>query len=154
MSKRIESNIGIPIKSVPLGSSITISDVSFLGKDVKEMRDTLRCLYSKKVKLQLNDLVFNLEEGLAVYITVLELLSYIIERQSTNVKVGIDTARKNGKQIGRRKISLEDLPEVFTNSYDSYKQGNITKIDFSKICSCSRPTLDRWIRCYEQEIEK
>lgn len=153
MSKRVESNISISVKSVPLGSAINIKDVSSLGKDVKEIRDTLRCLYSKKVKLHLNDLVFNLEEGLAVYITVLELLSYIIERQSTNVKAGIDTARKNGKQIGRKKISLEDLPEVFINSYDSYKQGNITKVDFSKMCSCSRPTLDRWIKCYESVNE-
>lgn len=154
MSKRIESNISIPVKSIPLGSSINVEHISSLGKDAKEIRDTLRCLYSKKVRLQLNGLVFNLEEGLAVYRTVLELLSYIIERQSINVKAGIDAARKNGKQIGRKKISLEDLPEVFINSYDSYKQGNITKVDFSKMCSCSRPALDRWIRCYEQEIKK
>lgn len=153
MIKSEESSKIISVKNIPSGSYIIIDDAGCLGRDIKEVKDTLRCLYSKKIKLEFNKLVFDLEEGISSYKSVLELLSYLIEQQSVSVKAGIDTARKSGKQIGRRKIQLEDLPESFINSYDSYNKGNITKIEFSKLCSCSRPTLDRWIKCYEENID-
>ena len=140
----------ISVKNLPLGSYISIENPKQLGKDAKEIKETLRCLYSKQVKLEFNQLIFDTNEHIYSYKSVLQILSYLIDQKSVSVKAGIDTARKSGKQIGRRKIDLRDLPESFLNSYDSYKNGNITKIEFSKICSCSRPTLNRWIECYEE----
>ena len=85
------------------------------------------------------------------YFFLIDILSYIIERKAESVRIGIETARKKGKQIGRKKLSIEDLPQRFLNNYDAYKEGLITKVEFAEICSCSRPTLDTWIKCFESE---
>lgn len=153
MIKNKKSSEVISVKNLPLGSYVKIDNTECLGADIKEVKETLRCLYSKKIKLEFNKLIFDSEKHVSSYKSILEILSYLIEQQSLSVKAGIDTARKDGKQIGRRKIQLEDLPESFIENYDSYKKGNITKIEFSKLCSCSRPTLDRWIKCYEKNAE-
>ena len=148
---KIKDKAIIELKNLKVGSLIEIEHLDSLGKDIKEIRNLLRGMYSKKISLKVDENVFDFNCGFKGYVLIIDILSYIIEQHANGVKVGIEMARKKGKQIGRRKLSVEDLPEKFLASYESYKKGLITKIEFAEMCSCSRPTLNSWIKCFESE---
>ncbi len=65
------------------------------------------------------------------------------------VKSGIANARSKGKQIGRKRTSLDDIPAKVKKVYDLYSRGEISKGDYAKQCSISRPTLDKYLGLIE-----
>lgn len=146
---KIKDRAVIDLRDIEVGSLVEIEHINSLGKDIKEIRNSIREIYSKKISLRINGNTFDFSCGVKGYLLVIDILSYIIEQQAHNVKVGIEMARKKGKQIGRRKLSVEDLPEAFLLNYGSYKEGLITKVEFAEMCLCSRPTLNSWIKCFE-----
>lgn len=148
---KVENKEPIDLRRIKAGSLVEIRCLENLGRDSKEIRNILRGIYSKKIVLKLNGSIFDFSCGVKEYFFLIDILSYIIERKAESVRIGIETARKKGKQIGRKKLSIEDLPQRFLNNYDAYKEGLITKVEFAEICSCSRPTLDTWIKCFESE---
>ena len=148
---KVKNKEPIDLRCVRAGSLVEIKYLENLGRDIKEVRNILRGIYSKKIVLKINDSIFDFNYGVKDYFFLIDILSHIIERQAENVRIGIETARKKGKQIGRKKLSAEDLPQSFLNNYEAYKEGLITKVEFAEMCSCSRPTLNTWIKCFESE---
>ena len=65
------------------------------------------------------------------------------------VKSGMANAKAKGKQIGRKKLTRDELPDNFFKHYSLYTQGNITKTELSRLLNVSRPTLDHWISVAE-----
>lgn len=65
------------------------------------------------------------------------------------VKSRVANAKSNGKQIGRRYLTIDDVPQKVKNKYPLWVEGFITKVDFAKMCDISRPTLDRYLKLIE-----
>ena len=74
-----------------------------------------------------------------------------IERNiiSQRVKSGMDNAKAKGKTIGRRKTTIADIPNVFLKHYDKYKKGELSKMDLSRLCDISYPTVYKYIGILE-----
>ena len=76
---------------------------------------------------------------------VLQILSYVAEKERENIRKrqreGIAIAKAQGKYKGGKKKNVDET--LFTESYERYKSGEITKIVFAKNIGVSRPTLDR-----------
>lgn len=143
----------INISSIEAGSHVTLDSISVLGEDIKTMYSNLRNLYSKRIIVEVEDRVLDFKENLNLYLGLIDFFSYVIEARSINIRKGIDKAKKEGKQIGKEKLKANRLSSVFLENYNSYKAGNLTKVEYARLCSCSRPTLDRWIKCYESVNE-
>lgn len=65
------------------------------------------------------------------------------------VKSGVANAKAKGKQVGRRYLTIKDIPQKVKDKYQLWLDGTITKVDFAKMCDISRPTLDRYIKIIE-----
>lgn len=69
----------------------------------------------------------------------------IVER----IKSGIVNARAKGRIGGRPKTTADDIPELFYKYYPQYKNGNINKSEFSRLCKLSYPTIYKYLKIVE-----
>ena len=69
---------------------------------------------------------------------------------SQRVKSGMENAKAKGKSIGRPCTTTEDIPNIFYRHYPKYKQREINKKEFSRLCSCSYPTIYKYLRIVEE----
>ena len=70
----------------------------------------------------------------------------------SRVKSGVANARAKGKQIGRPKATLADVPDKVKDKYSLYKSGELTKSEYAAACGISRPTLDKYINLMTETI--
>ena len=68
---------------------------------------------------------------------------------SQRVKSGLQNAKAKGKQLGRPSTSTDDIPNVFYKHYPKYKNGEINKAEFARLCSLSYPTIFKYIGIVE-----
>lgn len=68
---------------------------------------------------------------------------------SQRVKSGMANAKAKGKSIGRPKVTENSIPNVFYKHYPKYKKGEISKKDFSRLCSLSYPTIYKYLHILE-----
>ena len=74
----------------------------------------------------------------------------ILKKQllSKAIKRGMQTAKNNGKQVGRKKLTRDTLPHAFYGYYVEYIKKEINKTEFAKKINVSRSTLNRYIKVY------
>lgn len=64
---------------------------------------------------------------------------------SQRVKSGMENARAKGVTIGRKKLTVENLPQKFLNFLPLYTSGSINKTELAKLCGCSYPSILKYI---------
>ena len=70
---------------------------------------------------------------------------------SQRVMSGIENAKAKGKKIGRPKTSITTLPHSFIEYYPLYRQGTIKLTKLARLVDCSRTTIYKYIRIYEDK---
>ena len=61
------------------------------------------------------------------------------------VRSGMANAKAKGKQIGRPRITLEDVPASFIRHYPAYKKGQLNVSELARVCELSRTTIYKYI---------
>ena len=130
------------------GDSIYINSIECLGNSVYDISELLDEAYNKKIHLSISDNIeLNFAKENHQLESTIELLRGICDLQKKRVKQSVKKAREEGKAIGRKKLTSKDLPEVFLKNLNRFYSQNLNKGEFAKLCNCSRPTLDKWLRC-------
>ncbi|WP_349406758.1 recombinase family protein [Clostridium perfringens] len=146
------------------GDVLVILDLDRLGRNMVEM---------KKEWARLNDLGINVEvinmpilntggnitnERQLISNIVFELMSYLAEQErrkiSQRTKEGLQVKKAQGIKLGRPKLIEGDLPEEFDKYMKLLAKKQLKKVQIAKILNCSRPTLDRYIKVWEQNVGK
>ncbi|MCR5599862.1 MAG: hypothetical protein K6G33_03835 [Ruminococcus sp.] len=70
----------------------------------------------------------------------------------SRVKSGVANAKAKGKQIGRKPVTLAQIPQKVIDKYNLYKGGEITKCEYAAMCGISRPTLDKYINLITETL--
>ena len=65
------------------------------------------------------------------------------------VRSGMANAKAKGKQIGRPRLAIDDLPANFLRHYPSYKKGQLNVSELARICELSRTTTYKYISIIE-----
>ncbi len=68
---------------------------------------------------------------------------------SQRVKSGMRNAAAKGKRIGRPKTTIDTLPDKFWKYYREYKGGTKNIAEVSRLMSCSRATVYKYIALAE-----
>jgi DNA invertase Pin-like site-specific DNA recombinase len=61
------------------------------------------------------------------------------------VRSGMANAKAKGKQIGRPRLAIDDLPANFLRHYPAYKKGQLNVSELARICELSRTTVYKYI---------
>ena len=55
-------------------------------------------------------------------------------------------AKAKGKKIGRPATDADAIPAIFYKHYPKYKNGEINKKEFSRLCNLSYPTIYKYLK--------
>lgn len=62
---------------------------------------------------------------------------------------GMANAKAKGKQIGRPRLAMNDLPANFLRHYPAYKKGQLNISELARVCELSRTTAYKYISVIE-----
>ena len=66
------------------------------------------------------------------------------------VRSGMANAKAKGKQIGRPRLAIDDLPANFLRHYPAYKKGQLNVSELARVCELSRTTAYKYIAFLEK----
>lgn len=139
---------------VESGDTIIATEVSRITRSTKQLCEIIELAKEKHIKLVLGTFVVDcskeldpMTEGMLKMMGVFSELERNIISQ--RVKSGMDNAKAKGKTIGRPTTTADDIPSIFYKHYPKYKNGEINKMEFSRLCSLSYPTIYKYLRIVE-----
>ena len=62
------------------------------------------------------------------------------------VRSGMQNAKAKGRQIGRPRMTKNDIPTIFLRHYPEYVAGNPNVSELARVCELSRPTVYKYLR--------
>ena len=140
---------------VQSGDTIIATEVSRITRSTKQLCEIIELAKYKHIKLVLGTFIVDcskeldpMTEGMLKMMGVFSELERNIISQ--RVKSGMDNAKANGKTIGRPATTADDIPNVFYKHYPKYKNGEINKKEFSRLCSLSYPTIYKYLNIVEK----
>lgn len=140
---------------VQSGDTIISTEVSRITRSTKQLCDIIELAKNKHIKLVLGNFVVDcskeldpMTEGMLKMMGVFSELERNIISQ--RVKSGMENAKAKGKTIGRPVTTAEDIPNIFYKYYPKYKNGEINKKEFSRLCNLSYPTIYKYFGIVER----
>ena len=140
------------IGNLNTGDIIYVSNVECLGSSIYDITNTLKIIRDKKLKLNIsNELEFNFNAEKDILDKVILLLDGICNIQKERLSKSIKRAVEEGRNVGRKKLQVSNIPKIFFDNIDDFKEKKINKREFSEICGCTRPTLNNWLKISSNE---
>ena len=143
------------LNCVNSGDTIISTEVSRITRSTKQLCEIIEFAKDKHIKLVLGTFVVDctkeldpMTEGMLKMMGVFSELERNIISQ--RVKSGMENAKAKGKNIGRPTTTADDIPSIFYKHYPKYKNGEINKKEFSRLCSLSYPTIYKYIGIVER----
>lgn len=139
---------------IKIGDTLIVTEVSRITRSTKQLCEIIELAKAKKIKLVLGNFVVDcskeldpMTEGMLKMMGVFSELERNIISQ--RVKSGMQNAKIKGKKIGRPQVTAENVPNIFYKHYPKYKNGEINKKEFSRLCSISYPTVYKYLKIVE-----
>lgn len=139
---------------VKSGDTIIATEVSRITRSTKQLCEIIELAKVSHIKLILGSFIVDcskeldpMTEGMLKMMGVFSELERNIISQ--RVKSGMQNAKAKGKQIGRPKVTADDIPHSFYKHYPKYKSGEINKKEFSRLCNLSYPTIYKYLQIAE-----
>lgn len=141
---------------VESGDTILSTEVSRITRSTKQLCDIIELAKEKHIKLVLGNFVVDCTKALDPMTEgMLKMMGVFAELErnmiSQRVKSGMDNARAKGKAIGRPPVTEDNIPAIFYKHYPKYKIGEINKMEFSRLCNLSYPTIYKYLHIIECE---
>lgn len=136
------------------GNTIICTEASRISRSVKQLIEILDFAKERKIKMVLGSFVVDFTNEVdPMTLAVVQLMGVFAELErniiSERVKSGMENAKSKGKQIGRKIVTVNDIPESFKKYYSLYKEKRITKEMLSDFCKISYPTCLKYCKMLE-----
>lgn len=133
------------------GDTIYIHDFSRLARSTKDLLSIVEGLNKRKIHLVSNK--ENIDTSTPTGKLMLTMIGAIAEFERMNLlerqREGIAVAKADGKYKGRKAREIDD---EFAELFRAYQARQINKVEFAQRLNVSRPTLDRMIARYNEEV--
>lgn len=134
------------------GDSIIATEVSRLSRSTQQMCDLVEQVRAKQIRLVIvGSITIDCRSGeldpmskafvqMAAVFAELEL-----NMIRARVKSGMENARAKGAQIGRPRMTQDDIPAIFYRHYPAYAEGRLNIAELARVCGISRTTAYKYI---------
>lgn len=128
------------LNAVKEGDTIVSTEVSRITRSTKQLCDLIELVKTKHIKLIIgNSMTVDCTQGDIDPMTkaFLQMAGVFAELERNmivaRVKSGMENARAKGKQIGRKEVTVDDIPPMFMRYYQEYKADkyNVTELVIS-----------------------
>lgn len=149
---RIE--LGKLLSIVKKDDTIIATEVSRITRSTKQLCEIIELAKNKHIKLILGTFIVDCTKELDPMTEgMLKMMGVFSELErnmiSERVKSGMRNAKAKGKQIGRPTTNADSIPAIFYKHYPKYKNGEINKKEFSRLCCLSYPTIYKYLQLIE-----
>ena len=136
--------------SIKPGDTIIATELSRFTRSVHHLCHLIEWAAHQHITLKAGTLTIDCSNSLDPMLEGMILMMGIfsqLERKLTiqRVKSGVANAKAKGIRLGRPPVTKKDLPQTFLDYYPTYQAGSITKAEYARLCSLSRPTLYRYL---------
>lgn len=136
------------------GDTIIATEVSRITRSTKQLCEIIEFAKAQHIKLIMGTFVVDCSKELDPMTEgMLKMMGVFSEMErniiSQRVKSGMDNAKAKGKSIGRPHVTADTIPGIFYKHYPKYKQGEINKKEFSRLCNLSYPTIYKYLSIIE-----
>ena len=136
--------------------TIICTEASRITRSIKQLLDFLEFAKQKQVKLILGTFVVDFAKSSpdSMTLATVQLMGVFSELErniiSERVKSGMENARAKGKQIGRKIVTVNDIPEKFKKYYKLYVDKQITKEILAELSGISYPTCLKYCKMLKE----
>ena len=150
---KVKQNLQLLLNTAKKGDTIITLEVSRLSRSTQQLCEIINTIKEKRLRLVIvGNITVDCRDGsidpmsqafiqMSAVFSELEL-SIIRAR----VRSGMLNAKANGRQIGRKPTTKDDIPAIFYKHYPAYIAGNINISEFARLCAISRPTVYKYLR--------
>lgn len=154
--KTNRSQLNNLLNTLKSGDTIISTEVSRITRSTKQLCEIIEFAKDTHIKLVLGTFVVDCTKELDPMTEgMLKMMGVFSELErnmiSQRVKSGMRNAKAKGSKIGRPTTTADDIPNIFYKHYPKYKNGEINKVEFAKICSLSYPTIFKYLRIVEAQ---
>jgi DNA invertase Pin-like site-specific DNA recombinase len=133
------------------GSTLLTTEVSRITRSTKQLCEIIEMAKEFRLKLIIGGFVVDctsdeldpMTEGMLKMMGVFAEM----ERRMTidRIRSGLKNAKAKGVKLGRPALTITDVPKKVVEYFDKFKDNEISKVDYSRVCGITRPTLDKYI---------
>ena len=137
------------------GDTLIVTDITRLCRSTRGLCDIIDLIIAKRFRLIVGTIDIDCRNGsLDPMIEGMLKVNAVFGEMEAKLKVhqiklGLATAVKEGKALGRPKSTYEDIPKIFMQYYPKYKNGSLNKLAFARVTQLSYPTIYKYIDIVE-----
>lgn len=137
------------------GDTLIVTDITRLCRNTKVLCEIIDLIIAKRFRLIVGTIDIDCRTGALdpMIEGMLKINAVFGEMEAKlkvhQIKLGLATAVKDGKKLGRPKSTYDDIPKVFMQYYPKYKNGTLNKMAFARVTQLSYPTIYKYIYIVE-----
>ena len=139
------------------GDTITVLEVPRLARSTQQLCEIIDRVRENRLRLVIvGSITLDCREGRAdpmseAFLQMAGVFSQLeLAMIRERVRSGMANAKAKGKQIGRPRLVMEDLPANFLRHYPAYKNGQLNISELARVCDLSRTTAYKYISILEE----
>lgn len=135
------------------GDTIVSTEVSRITRSTKQLIDIIELVKEKQLKLVIKDCITidctdskQIDAMTNAFIQISAVFAELERNMIVDrVRSGMSNARAKGVRLGRPKMTVDKIPSKVVTLFDRYRDKQLSKTEYAKLCDISRPTLDKYI---------
>ena len=138
------------------GDTIITLEVPRLARSTQQLCEIIDKVRKKRLRLVIvGSITLDCREGRAdpmseAFLQMAGVFSQLeLAMIRERVRSGMANAKAKGKQIGRPRLVIDDLPADFLRHYPAYKKGQLNVSELARVCAMSRTTAYKYISVIE-----
>ena len=135
------------------GDTIITLEVSRLSRSTQQLCQIIDIIREKRLCLQIvGSITINCHNGQTdpmseAFLQMAGVFSQLeLAMIRARVKSGMANAKAKGKQIGRPRITEQNIPAIFYRHYPAYASGKLNVSELARVCGLSRPTAYKYLK--------
>ena len=150
---KVKKNLHMLLDTATEGDTIITLEVSRLSRSTQQLCEIIDVIRDKKLRLVIvGSITIDCRNGeidpmSAAFMKMAGVFSELeLQMIRARVKSGVQNAIKNGKKVGRKPTTKDDIPAVFYKHYPAFSAGKMSLSELARVCDLSRPTVYKYLK--------
>ncbi|MBR5224811.1 MAG: recombinase family protein [Clostridia bacterium] len=149
---KVKKSLQMLLDTAQEGDTIITLEVSRLSRSTKQLCEIIDVIREKRLRLIIvGSITIDCRSGQIdpmseAFMKMAGVFSELeLQMIRSRVKSGMANAKANGKKIGRKPTTKEDIPAVFYKHYPAYAAKKMNVSELARVCKLSRPTVYKYL---------
>lgn len=138
---------------VTTGDTIVTTEISRITRSTKQLCDIIELVKQRHLKLIIKDSITidctnsdTIDPMTNAFLQIAGVFSELERNMIVDrVRSGMANAKSKGVKLGRPTLTVDKIPAKVVALFDRYRNNQLTKTEYAKLCDISRPTLNKYI---------